>query len=325
MMSLSKKGATILIVLLVATVFFVWFFGSPQPKGGTIRLVIPLYERDSLNYAADYLAKEKAIRNKSTFLLVSSLYGLTSISPGAYVMESGKSLFGLVSKLKGPPNERWIVIPEGWRKEEIGEMLAASLNWSDSEMARWLSYASPSSDYFEGVYFPDTYLIPERETPERIAQRMINRFNEQFAPYAQEFLKRNIKWTTGLKIASLVQREAANKDDMPLIAGIIWNRLFNKMKLEVDATLQYARGNVGNGWWAPLTREDKKRDSPYNTYLYQGLPPHPIANPGKEAIEAALYPAKTDCLFYLHDAGGRIHCAKTYEEHLANIAKYLNQ
>jgi UPF0755 protein len=121
-----------------------------------------------------------------------------------------------------------------------------------------------------------------------------------------------------------VQREAANEADMPLIAGIIWNRLLNDppMKLEIDATVQYALGESEN-WWPRIKPADYKTDSAYNTYLHTGLPPHPICNPGLDAIHAALNPDETDCLYYLHDSNGQIHCAKTYEEHKLNIEKYL--
>jgi UPF0755 protein len=120
-----------------------------------------------------------------------------------------------------------------------------------------------------------------------------------------------------------VQREAANAADMPLIAGILMNRLDDGMPLSVDATLQYVRGNKGSGWWAPINVSDKKIVSPYNTYENVGLPPHPICNPGLPAIEAVINPAKTDCLYYLHDKNHITHCAVTYAEQEANIEEYL--
>jgi UPF0755 protein len=95
------------------------------------------------------------------------------------------------------------------------------------------------------------------------------------------------------------------------------------MALNADATLQYARGDIGGGWWVRISASDKLTDTPYNTYMYKGLPPHPICNPGIAAIEAVLNPAQTDCLYYLHDNRRVTHCADTYEEHLANIEKYL--
>jgi UPF0755 protein len=153
---------------------------------------------------------------------------------------------------------------------------------------------------------------------------MTRNFDEKFAPYIGQFAEQNIVWTTGLKLASIIQREAAGKDDMPLIAGIIWNRLNDGMNLEIDATVQYARGKTDTGWWAPIKAEDIKNiNSSYNTYKNKGLPPHPIDNPSLAAIEAVLHPVETDCLYYLHDNNRRIHCVKTFKEHQANIEKYL--
>ena len=109
---------------------------------------------------------------------------------------------------------------------------------------------------------------------------------------------------------------------MNLISGIIWNRIFKGMKLQIDATLQYAKGSEEAGWWREVTSEDKKIKSSYNTYLHIGLPPSAIANPGLNAITAAYNPQKTKCMFYLHDKNRNIHCAVTYEEHKKNIEKY---
>ena len=96
------------------------------------------------------------------------------------------------------------------------------------------------------------------------------------------------------------------------------------MPLQIDATMQYTLGKKANGsWWGGIDLTEKQSDSPYNSYLYKGLPPTPICNPNIDAIEAALNPEETDCLFYLHDGNKQIHCAKTYKEHLANIEKYL--
>ena len=161
------------------------------------------------------------------------------------------------------------------------------------------------------------------ETPSETGDRLIADFNQAFAPYLLEFNAQNIKWTTGLTFASIIQREAANDSDMPLIAGILWNRLNAGMPLDVDATVQYARGDTGSGWWAPITVADESIVSPFNTYLNKGLPPHPISNPGLPAIDAVLHPATTDCLYYLHDDQGVIHCAATYAEQEANVQTYL--
>ncbi|KKT74321.1 MAG: Aminodeoxychorismate lyase [Microgenomates group bacterium GW2011_GWA2_44_7] len=218
----------------------------------------------------------------------------------------------------------WLIIPEGLRKEQIGEVLTKILGWDDGKTEQWNNYyQTTTAEYQEGVYFPDTYLLPKDESGEQIAKRFIARFNEKFAPLSEQFLAKDIRWTTGLKIASLIQREAAGSQDMNLISGIIWNRLENNMKLDIDATLQYIKGKSGGYWWAPISVADKKLQSPFNTYIFRGLPPTPITNPGLAAIEAALNPQETNCLFYLHDRSREIHCSETYEGHMENIKKYL--
>ena len=111
---------------------------------------------------------------------------------------------------------------------------------------------------------------------------------------------------------------------MPLIAGILWNRLDQNKQLEIDATVQYARGKTEAGWWSPIKgSETRSLESPFNTYLNKGLPPHPISNPGMDAIDAVLKPEETDCLYYLHDSEGVIHCSTSFAEHELNIDRYL--
>ena len=231
----------------------------------------------------------------------------------------------LIIVLTSEPQLKWITIPEGLRKEEIGERLAKELHWSNEELEKWNStYTAMQYDYREGVYFPDTYLIPTDENGLDTAKRMINRFNERFAGYPEKFTAKNIKWTTALTLASIIQREAAGSHDMPLIAGILWNRLDQNKQLEIDATVQYARGKTENGWWSPIKGSDTRSiESPFNTYLNKGLPPHPISNPGMDAIEAVLNPEPTDCIYYLHDSEGIMHCSASFAEHELNIDQYL--
>ena len=271
------------------------------------------------------LQSQGFIKNSGIFRLVLRLKGNKAIEAGGYFLSKNMSMWQVADTLFLEPEMKWVVIPEGLRKEEIGERLQKTLQWSDQDLADWNEkYTAMKFDYLEGVYFPDTYLIPVADKPVEVVKRFSNHFNEVFAPYFAKFAQKGMLWTTGLRFASLIQREAASKNDMPLIAGILWNRLDQKMKLEIDATVQYARGNTGSGWWAPIKASDiTDIDSPYNTYIHEGLPPHPICNPGLEAIDAVLNPETTDCLYYLHDANRQIHCAKTLEEHQANIERYL--
>jgi UPF0755 protein len=130
-----------------------------------------------------------------------------------------------------------------------------------------------------------------------------------------------------LIIASLLEREAYDFTDMRYISGIIWNRLFTDMRLQLDATLQYAKGNKvkPQTWWPKVVPEDKYIASVYNTYKHKGLPPGAISNPSAEAVLAALNPVKIDCMYYFHDADGGFHCTKTYEEHKTLLKKYYGQ
>jgi len=323
-------SAFILLIVLGAGIFkYVSLFSAPQKQAEIQQFTIAIGKEDS-NEAIRQLKAQGFIRSELGFkIALLGLKGANSIcvdciKPGAYKISKAMSVWEIAKILRQEPYMKWVVIPEGLRKEQIAEILAETLGWDDRKKSDWVTkFTAMKYDYIEGVYFPDTYLIPKDETPLDVSQRFINKFNEKFASYADKFTAANIKWTTALKIASIIQRETADKADMPLIAGIIWNRLNIGMKLEIDATVQYARGNTGDGWWAPIKVADKQIDSPYNTYLYKGLPPHPIANPGIDAIDAVLNSTETECLFYLHDSNKQIHCAKTYEEHLANIDKYL--
>lgn len=252
-----------------------------------------------------------------------SFWGV-KIPEGGYYFYKNMSVWNKISKIKKGPDLKWVKVLEGMRKEQIGEILGESFGWSGEEIKKWNEvYTRMKYEYREGVYFPDTYLIPVGESGLEIANRMIANFNEKFKDYFTEAAKKNIQWTTVLKIASLIQREAGGKEDMALISGVIWNRLDLGMRLEIDATIQYAKGKVEGNWWSRVSPEDFKIDSPYNDYLNKGLPPTPISNPGLDAIIAALNPENTDCLYYLHDKNRQIHCAKTYEEHKENIKKYL--
>jgi len=307
-----------LIAVIGGFIFYNSLFGAPQVDAKPERFVVPLGQ--SSGDTVEDLYEEGFIKNKWGFGIV---LGPFAIKPGGYELSKNMNVWQVAEALENPYME-WVTIPEGLRKEEIAAVFKDKLGWSETDKGRWISdYTALDFDHTEGVYFPDTYLIPKNESPFDVAKRLRARFEEKFASYADDAAKQNIKWTTVLKLASLIQREAAGKNDMPLIAGILWNRLNIGMRLEVDATLQYIKGNEQVGWWPKVIPSDKQIDSPYNTYKFKGLPPHPISNPGIDAISAALNPAKTDCLFYLHDGKGDIHCAKTYSGHKENIEQFL--
>jgi UPF0755 protein len=349
-------GAIIFLVAIAGGLIYFNLFAAPQIRAEKEQLIIPLGSSD-LSYLSKFLKNKGFIKNEIGFRIVyleitggvplnklANTGCVDCFISGAYKLSKSMNAWQIAEAIKNQPYMKWEVIPEGLRKEQIADILGdpLSLNWSEKQKSDWVTeFTAMQYDYIEGVYFPDTYLIPVDEKPLDVANRLRAHFEENFAPYSQEAQKQNIKWDTLLKIASIIQREGVGKDDMPIISGVIWNRLLAGMKLQIDATVQYARDDVvhygqtgsdmqpqnyssAGDWWAPIKPEDIKNIiSPYNTYQNKGLPPHPICNPGIEAIDAALNPAKTDCLYYLHDSNKQIHCAKTYEEHQANIEKYL--
>jgi UPF0755 protein len=238
------------------------------------------------------------------------------IQPGGYNVSKAMNAWQLADTLVNDPYQKWVVIPEGLRAAEIAEKLQEKLMWTNEIRSEFLGSGK------EGYLFPDTYLLNLDYTGKDAAERMENLFNEKTAGLFAEAAENNILNDTLIVLASIVQREAANEKEMPLIAGIIWNRWLIDMNFEIDATIQYALGQPGN-WWPVIKVQDYKFDSPYNTYLYKGRPPAPICNPGLAAIDAVINPQESEYFYYLHDSERQIHPAKTYEEHMANIEQYL--
>src|SRR3989344_1827059 len=175
--------------------------------------------------------------------------------------------------------------------------------------------------------FPDTYLVPKDSTAQDVAAKLEETFS---AKVDDELLaqgeKNNLSGEDVIILASLLEREAKTNEEKPIIAGIILNRLNAGVALQIDATVQYAKGydTAQNTWWSTVTvGEYQSVKSAYNTYLFVVLPPQPIANSGLESIKAAANPAQTTFFYYMHDREGKIHYAQTSDEHQRNIEEYL--
>jgi cell division protein YceG involved in septum cleavage len=235
----------------------------------------------------------------------------------------------LLAELVAPPLS-YVRIEEGMRVEEAGDRLAKSLEWDEYEVSEFVGTTDIcSNDIREGNLMAATYAIGQETPPEVVRGEMERTFDATVEKIIAE-TQTPLDERTILTIASLIQREAAGPEDMKLISGIIWNRIFMDMKLDIDATLQYAKadaveesGNDVATWWPIVRSKDKYIDSPFNTYQNEGLPPGPIATPSEEAILAAISPDETECIFYLHDAKRKIHCAKDYATHKKNIYRFL--
>ena len=223
---------------------------------------------------------------------------------------------------------RLVNITSGMRKEQAASAFAKVLSWNNNQKKEFLT-ALPDSllPLQEGSFSPGVYLITKDTTPSE-AQALVNeRFYENILSRYGTTTAQIVPLKQALTVASLIEREAGGADDRRLISGIIWNRLFIDMHLQIDATLQYVKANNTSGanWWPTPLPADRFRKSPYNTYLHKGLPPTPIASPSVASVLAALNPKNTSCLFYFHDASGGFHCSDTYAEHVALLKKYFGR
>lgn len=220
------------------------------------------------------------------------------------------------------PGGRLLVIFPGERKEEVAKNFGDILRWDKEERNKFIEEVTTAvPELVDGQFYPERYLVAIDASPEEVAKMVVERFEAEVVARYENGAAEAIPMKQALIVASLLEREAYDFTDMREISGVIWNRLFINMPLQLDATLQYAKGSRSDQstWWPVPTPQDKYIDSPYNTYQNKGLPPEPIANPSLEAILAALNPTITDCLFYFHDNDANFHCSETYEEHVANL------
>jgi UPF0755 protein len=223
---------------------------------------------------------------------------------------------------------RILVIYPGERREQVIDNFGDILKWTDEERVLFESYMTEVEPFIEeGTFYPGRYVVPYDASPELVADLVYERFYAEILARYDESVEAHVALADALTIASLLEREAYDFTDMRIISGVIWNRLFINMPLQLDATLQYVRGSdtSESAWWPKVVPDDKFIESPFNTYENAGLPPTPIANPSVEAVLAALNPRVTDCMFYFHDADGKFYCTETYEEHVEMLRKIYGQ
>jgi len=316
------SGIVIIILAVVTTVTTIAFMGIPKTQFRSTVAVSPDANTDQIIETIHEHGFGGNTLFLKTALTIASLF--KKIEAGGYYLSLAMNDWQIFRALANP-GMRYITIAPGQRKQEIADVLASRLDWDTVAKREFVNvHMDLDEENLEGKYFPATYLLPTDSTPETVAETMINKYDEQIEKLKKKYPRVVVNYDTALLIASVIQREAAGKQDMRLISGIIWNRIFKGMSLSLDATVQYAKGKTEDGWWAPIEASDiREIDSPYNTYKNKGLPPSPISNPSTEAIEAALNPQITSCLYYLHDAYRRIHCSTTGEGHEANVRTYL--
>lgn len=222
----------------------------------------------------------------------------------------------------------FVSIPAGYRQEQVANAFGTELGWKATQKKQFIADSKTLEPTLtQGSTVPGIYFASISD-PADVAALVHNRFDNEILSRYSTSTDDQVPLEQAITIASLIQREAGSWDDMRMISGIIWNRQFKGMKLQIDATLQYAEANQtagAAGWWPSVEPKDKYIKSAYNTYMHPGLPPGPIANPSIAAVLAALNPKKTDCIFYFHDSHGQFHCSATYAEHVKLLKKYYGQ
>ena len=318
---ISRLIILFFIVVVIGWSAWLWWNNSlapVNPKDAT-PIVFVIKSGDGAKMISSNLAAENLIRSPTGFYVLVKILGIDrQIQAGDFRLTRAMNAKDIAVELTHGMSDRWVTTLEGWRDEEIATKLSKDLNIPEVEFLKYTK---------EGYMFPDTYLIPQDATSAAVAQIFLDNFNKKVtAQMRTDAKKSGLTLDQVLVMASIVEREGRSAEDRPVIAGILLKRLKEDWPLEVDATLQYALGYQApdKTWWKKyLTDEDKKINSPYNTYTNTGLPPTPICNPGIESITAVIYPADSQYWYYIHDTTGAVHYAKTIQEHNANITKYL--
>ncbi|HRW47788.1 MAG TPA: endolytic transglycosylase MltG [Caldilinea sp.] len=314
---------------------------NPRPRPFT---VVP---GEPARFIAARLAAEGFIADADLFNLYLRVTGLErNIEAGNFMLADTMTMPEVAEALQTALFEEALVtIPEGMRSEEIAERLSdANIIENDRFLAAVRTPRSltifddydflqnlPADATLEGFLFPDTYRFPVlAATPEQVIRPFLDNFEDRIGNKGLVGGGSGLSGRDLITLASIVEREAVQADERPIIAGVYINRLNNKCPevggpyLQADPTVQYARGTVGNWWWKPQSVEEYKFvQSPYNTYLSPGLPPGPIANPGQSAIEATRDPAQTGyCFFVATGDDGRHVFVQTYAEQQQNLQTY---
>jgi UPF0755 protein len=264
-----------------------------------------------------------------------------SLEAGEYVLRRNMSMREIGEALQhSKVEEVAITIPEGWRAEQVADLLGKQSILDGSVFLAAVRQGAaidhplladrPAGMGYEGYLFPETYRLPVQAVPEDLLRRMLDTLQSRL-PIGWEGMAsaQGLSFYQVLTVASIVEREAVVPDERPAIASVYLNRIKQGMYLNADPTVQYAMGyqpDSGQWWKTPVTLEEYQSvNSPYNTYTNPGLPPGPICSPGASSIVAVLQPAQTDYLYFVARGDGGHVFAATLEEHERNVQTYMGQ
>jgi len=300
MKKLITAAAIFSLCLLTLSLYFLW-------PGAPVKISIP--EGAGAGKAAVELKREGVILSATWFKLLVKITGTGKrIMPGEYTLRGHMSAEEALWKLTHSTyvSSIRVVIPEGWRMEQLAERLEAN---GVTQGARFLELAREQK--LEGYLFPSTYHLKKNMPPQEVINLLKSEFDRQTAQLFSKGFPQGLDERKALIIASIVEREAMDDNERPLIAAVYINRYRKGMPLEADPTTQYALGY----WKKALTYKDLKFKSPYNTYAVGGLPPGPICNPGYSSIAAVLSPANLDALYFVADRKGKHIFNSNFEDH----------
>jgi UPF0755 protein len=306
---------------------------------------------ESAAVVAERLEEEGLVSDATLFRYYLRYYALDAgLEAGEFSLRQAMTLPEIAETLSNArADEIEVRITEGWRLEQTADYLVsrpdlgidpaaflalARLDPSELEAGRLRTdfdflAGLPAGATLEGYLFPDTYRLPADATATDLIETMLYTFDRRVTlEIRQAAAASGLSLHGAVTLASIVEREARLPEERPVIAGVFLNRLAQGIKLDADPTIQYALGfqpDTGEWWKRPLVYADLELNSPYNTYQVAGLPPGPIASPGLASIEAVVYPAATDYLYFvvdcLSDTPGAHVFATTFEEHQANVAR----
>jgi UPF0755 protein len=295
---------------------------APATPGITV--VVPSGE--NFRAVADRLRAAGVIAQPLLLRAYARVTGLDrSVRSGEFRFDEPISPVAVLALLQSPSDaERQVTIPEGFTADQVAATLEErgyggrdAFQCAMEDPALLLELQLPASGV-EGFLFPDTYAFDPSAPPADIVRAMVLRFRTQTADLAAKREAMGLSETAMVTLASVIEKETGQADERPLISGVFHNRLRLGMPLQSDPTVLYGRGNGRS----PLTRTDLTSLQPYNTYVHKGLPPGPIANPGRAALEAAVVPAHTTALYFVSRNDGSHSFSETLDEHNRAVRRF---
>jgi len=303
------------LILLIAILFITSVY-FPLEENSTTQKVVNIPSGTNAKEIVYILEKNEIIRkNNYTFRILIKLMKLEDqLKYGEYNLSPSMNMLQILDKLvKGEVIVYKITIPEGYNSSQIAELLEKN---EIAEKEAFLKLVKDSEKTPEGYLFPDTYEVPKKYGAEKMVKIMLANFNQvalvnKFTDKAEEI---GFSLDEIIILASIIEKEAKFTEEKNKVSSVFHNRLKTGMKLQSCATIQYILEEPKE----KLDENDLKIESPYNTYLYKGLPPEAICNPGLDSIMAALEPAEEEYLYFVLGENGRHIFSKTYQEHLKN-------